>query len=573
MTVNFRGLPKYQDRLYYSDLNWQSPESIRSAYQSLADMEVKVDEEAVEWLSRWRELDTLTDNEGSIRYIEMTLATDDKERAEAFQYFTGEVQPILAEMSQVLREKLLNTPILKTRLRKEAPLLLRKMESAASIFRQENIPLQTELRNLQQEYQSISGAMTAEWNGETVTLQSLYKELEGTDRSIREKAYRAASDRRLQDKAKLDQVFDKMYELRNQVAKNAHFENFRDYMFEAKNRFDYTPAECVEFHEATQEYMVPIHKTLAEERKKCLALDTVRPWDGQIDLFGEKPVSPFSDTKDLVEKVGTVFESFDSELAGFYKQMRTHGLFDLDNRKGKAPGGYQALLQESKLPFIFMNAVGVRRDVMTLLHESGHAFHSFLSQEIDSFQMHAPMEFCEVASMSMELMTNEKVREVFGKEASTQLHRGNVLGLPGTFTSVCMVDSFQHWVYTAPEGADSEARHAKWLELTKLYSPGVDFSGLEDKVGPSWHRVLHIFEVPFYYIEYGIAQCGALMFWQKFEEDPALAISDYKAAMSAGGTLGLKDLFRRANMDWPMTKPAIAKLASFLESKINGLIR
>lgn len=573
MTTNFRALPRYKDRMYYTELDWSQPESIREVFQSLVDMTVKTDDEAVEWLSRWRELDTITDNEGSIRYVEMTLATDDSSKSEAFQFFSQKISPIVSELSQGLRKKVLDTPILKTRLRKEAPLLIKKMEAATKIFRQENIELQTKLSDLSQDYQSISGAMTAEWDGETVTMQALMKELEGTDRDRREKSYTTASDRRLQDKEKLDGLFDKMMELRCQIAKNSGFENFRDYMFVAKNRFDYTPAECIEFHEAVQEYLVPISRTLAAERKKRLSLDSVRPWDGMVDLFGEEPIRPFENTGELIEKVGTVFKQFDGQLASYFETMRDHNMFDLDNRKGKAPGGYQALLDESRLPFIFMNAVGAKRDVMTLLHEAGHAFHSFLARDLDPFQISAPMEFCEVASMSMELMTNEKVEDVFGKDVSSQLHRGNVLGIPGSFASICMVDAFQHWLYTAPEGRNSEARHAKWLELTKLYTGGVDYSGLEERVGPSWHRILHIFEVPFYYIEYGIAQCGALQFWQKFEEDPELAIADYKAAMSAGGTLGLKELFARARMDWPMTKPAISKLATFLDSKVKGLIQ
>lgn len=569
MTVNFRALPKYQDRMYYSDLDWTRPDSIRAAYDELIAMPIKVDADAVDWLSRWRELDTIISNEGSVRYIEMTLATDDSEKSKSFQFFSETVTPVVTELGQKMREKILATPLLKTRVRKEAPLLLKHFETDANLFRQENIEIQTKLRKLSQEYQSIAGAQTAEWEGKQVTMQALAKELEGIERDRREKAYKTAVARRLQDKAKLDDLFDRMLQLREEEAKNAGFSSFRDYKFQAKHRYDYTPSECLAFHEAVQEFIVPVLEKLTNERKQRLRIPSVRPWDGGVDLFGEAPVVPFRDTNELVQRVGSVFADFDPELSRFYEEMRSHGLFDLDNRKGKAPGGYQALLDESKLPFIFMNAVGVKRDVMTLLHESGHAFHSFLSRQIDPFQMHAPMEFCEVASMSMELMTQDKVKAIFGDTVAKQIQRSNIIGLASTFTSVCMVDGFQHWVYTDPDGRNAEARHQKWLELTKLYNSGTDFSGLEEGTGAAWHKILHIFEVPFYYIEYGIAQCGALQFWEKFETDPAAALADYKAAMSAGGTLGLKDLFRRANMDWPMTKPAIAKLAKFLESKIN----
>ena len=573
MTLALRKIESFHERQHIpARIDWDDAEAVKALYDDLLSREIKVDADAVAWLAAWRELDAASDEEFSIRHIEMTCDTTNADAEAAFSRFSENIMPVLMEQGQAMKQKVLDTDLLLRRAEAEVPRFLQDLRTDAKLYRKENIDLSTKLRALSQEYQKISGAMTVQWQGEEVTLQAIGREQENTDRSVREQAYRLTADRRKQDRDQLDKLFTQMFELRQQVAGNAGFDNFRDYIFPAKHRYDYSPGECEEFHAAIHRHIVPLAAKLHRLRKERLGLDTLRPWDTSVDLFNEEPHQPFSDVDELVSRCQNVFSNFDAELAAHYKTMVDKGLFDLENRKGKAPGGYQAFLAEVRLPFIFMNAVGVHRDVMTLLHESGHAFHSFLSREQDHFQMHAPMEFCEVASMSMELMASGFLPDIFGEKVAAQLTRQNLLVIPGLLIQVAMVDAFQHWLYTDPRGADADARHAKWLELTRKFLPELDLNGLEDSQRSSWQRILHIFEVPFYYVEYGVAQLGALQFWRNYRKDASATVEDYKRALSAGGALGLKDLFRRANLEWPMSDAAVKPLAGFLEQEIDDYL-
>lgn len=569
-SIAFRNLRPYQERQFFAaTIAWDDPSAVAALYDSILQLKVTVDSDAVTWIAMWRELEAIVDQEYSIRYVEMTCDTEDSAKEKAYQHFSEKLAPIFSEKSQALKTQMLANPLLVARVRAEAPEFFRRVETDAAIFRQENIPLGVEVEHLSQEYQKISAAMTTEWNGQQVTLTQLARESENPDRAIRERAHRAEWDRRAQDKATLDKVFDQMFELRTRIAKNAGFANFRDYSFRARHRYDYTADDCFRFHEAIQRHLVPLTQELHRARRRKLGVSELRPWDLSVDIAGEKPHAPFRDVSELSEKVDRVFSEFDPELSGFYRQMVQHNLFDLANRKGKAPGGYQTSFGEARLPFIFMNAVGVHRDVITLLHESGHAFHSFLAREQDIFQCAAPMEFCEVASMSMELMASRYLPKVFGQEVSDQLMRQTLLAIPQLLLRIAMVDSLQHWMYTDPRGRDQEARHEKWYELSRAYMPEVVIDDTKAYVGIGWHKVLHIFQMPFYYIEYGVAELGALQFWQKYQENPATALTDYKTALAAGGTLGLKDLFRRANLRWPMDEKVVAPLAEMLDEKLS----
>lgn len=570
---NLRDLPKFNDREFYPQgLPFADVKRLEETFDQLIGMEVSVDADAVEWLSRWRELDSLVDEESAIRHIESTLATDDPEVQKAFRYFNENVMPVVTVKYQDLKEKLLASRLLRQRIEAEAPVVLQKIETDKKLFRAENVPLQTEVQLLCAEYDQVSGAQSVEWQGKQITLTQLGREQEKLDRGVREAAWRAEWARRAVDADRLDALFDKMYALRQAQAKNAGFANYRDYVFLAKHRFDYGPAECMEFHEAIREAFVPTTRTLFKERKTRLGLSELRPWDQAVDMMGEAIIEPFNGVADLEQKIDSVFSRVDSELHGYYGTMRNHKLFDLANRKGKAPGGYQSFLAESRLPFIFMNSVGAQRDVFTLLHEAGHAFHSFLARHLDPFQISAPMEFCEVASMSMELMAMNELAKDFGADATKQLERSSLAAIPGLLLRIAMVDAFQHWIYTDPAGANAQARRAKWVELQKSYYPDINVSGLEAETGIAWHRILHIFQVPFYYVEYGIAQLGALQFWRRSDQDREDALTDYKRALSAGGTLGVKDLFRRANLEWPMQKSTCKTLANHLDGKLKAVL-
>ena len=570
MVSTLRELKPYREREFFPEgVDWSQPKAVVAAYDGLLQQEVNVDADAVQWLNSWRELDSIGEQEFKIRRIEMTCDTENEETANHFQEFSLNIMPLLMEKAQEMKDKLLSTPLLKDRVKMEAPVFFRQLQTDAKLFRKKNIDLSTQLRTHSQEYQKICGSMTVEWQGEQVTLIALNKEMDNQDRSVREDACRLSMTRRLDDKDRLDDLFNKMLDIRNRVAKNAGFDNFSAYIFPAKHRYDYTAAECLKFHESIRKHIVPLYASLSRKRKKALKIDSLQPWDMRVDVLGEEMHTPFKNISELVERTGKVFGAVDPELAKFYQNMNSQGLFDLENRKGKAPGGYQSFLPECRLPFIFMNAVGVHRDVTTLLHESGHAFHSYLAREMDPFQIHAPMEFCEVASMSMELMASEYLPDIFGKEVTDQLIRQTLLTIPGLLIQVAMVDAFQHWLYTDPKGKEPEERHKKWGELRKQYLPEVDDSELD--LSAMWQSILHIFEVPFYYVEYGIAQLGALQFWQKYLDDKELALSDYKKSLAAGGGLGLKDLFRRANLEWSMEESVIEQATQTLDEKLTAI--
>lgn len=573
METALRRLPSFRTREHFPQgLSWQDPQALRNAYQGLVDSDPQLDEDAVAWLGRWRELEAIVEQEYSIRYIATTCDTTDQNAAEALDFFDKNILPVALEFGQKVRKRFFGNSLLQRRLEAEAPRYFAKLAADFKIFHAENIPLSVESRGLSAEYDRLAGSLTVDWDGQNITLPRLAKEQEGADRKRREQAWRKEWERRAASKKEFDDNFDAQFARRVQMAKNSGFANFRDYAFVSKHRFDYSPEDCQLFHKAIKAAFVPLATDLGELRQQKLGLDSLRPWDMSVDLFGEALAPPFKDVQDLEAKVGRVFKDMDPELAAQYETISKHKLFDLANRPGKAPGGYQSFLAEAGLPFIFMNAVGSNRDLFTLLHESGHAFHSFQARHLDHFQVDAPMEFCEVASMSMEFMALPGLMKHFGENVANQGARANVLAVAPMLLRIAMIDSFQHWIYTSPEGADRAARSAKWLELHREYLPNLDITGVEELIAISWHKVLHIFQVPFYYVEYGVAELGALQFWRRYLENPSGALRSYKTALSLGGTMGPKDLFRRADLAWPMDMQVCRDLAAFLRLKLGDLV-
>lgn len=514
-----------------------------------------------QWILDNSEFGAALSQAGSILYIEMTCATDDPAKAGAYQAFVEKVEPAVKPLGDELNKKFLA-------LAEKFPLDLRRYEVAlraarmdVALYVDKNVPLQTEVALLCQEYQAVSGAMTVDFDGQERTLPEMSKFLLMTDRGIRERAWRAVAARRLRDKDTFEAIFDKMRALRQQMAVNAGCANYRDYMFKAYHRFDYTPDDCKAYQRAIKEVVVPLRREIDLRRQQDMGLDCLKPWDGAVDPQGREPLEPFKTSAQLIAGVGRMFARLDQELAGHYQDMDARGLLDLESRKGKAPGGYQNTLNEARKPFIFMNAVGVDDDVRTLLHESGHAFHAYLSAHDPLVEYrHAPMEFCEVASMSMELMANEFLGEFYSSRDAGRSTVELLEGLVSTLAWVATIDAFQHWLYENPAHTPPE-RRAAWARLNAEYGGGVvDWSGLEEERAYLWHRQLHIFEVPFYYIEYGIAQLGALQIWTRFKETPSEAVAFYKKGLALGGSRPLPELFAAAGIRFDFSKEMIRPL-------------
>jgi oligoendopeptidase F len=524
-----------------------------------------------QWLLDWSELNAALDEEASRRYIAMTCHTDSADAEKAYLHFVENVEPQLKPRQFALEQIYVAHP---QRARLPQPryqVFDRDVKNHVELFRPENVPLETDEAKLCQQYQKLSGALTVKFRGEEKTLVQMGRYLEEPDRALRQEAWELVTKRRLQEADKFDEIFDGQISLRQQVAKNAGFGNYRDYAFRRMGRFDYTPDDCSKFHDAVEKEIMPVVRELHAQRGRQLKLDKLRPWDLSVDPENRPPLRPFVQVGEMVSRTQKIFDRLDGGLAAGFRQMDDLKLLDLDNRKGKAPGGYQSTLNEARLPFIFMNAVGLQRDVETILHEAGHAFHALATRAEDLYAYRgAPIEFCEVASMSMELLGNEFIGEFYSAADSKRARRVHLEGIVGVFPWIATVDAFQHWVYTHP-GHSSDERRRAWLALMDRFGGGVDWSGYETARANLWHRQLHIFLHPFYYIEYGIAQLGALQVWANSKRDKAKALDDYKHSLALGSSRPLPELFSAAGCTFEFSAKTIQPIAKLLREELDQL--
>ncbi|MGH7499845.1 MAG: M3 family oligoendopeptidase [Gemmatimonadales bacterium] len=532
-----------------------------------------LDESTVEsWLQAWSTLEELVTEAAAQAMIAYTIDTSDSAKEADHLRFSTEILPKMEERSVELAQRLValgySTPLLAT--------TLRRFRTAIEIFREENVPIFSELEELIVRYQRITGSMTAEWEGEERPLPQLQPFLKSPDRAVRERAYRAATQPYMEEHGALAGLFDRMYALRQSAARNAGFANYRDYVFPAKFRFDYTPADCERFHKAIERTATPAVARMLEHRRERLGIDVLRPWDLAVDPHRSAPIRPFRDSDEFVRTAGKVFDSVDRELGGQFRTMMDERLLDLDSRKGKAPGGYCETLHFRGRPFIFMNAVGLVDDVMTLLHEAGHAFHAFASHAQPLiWQRHPGSEAAELASMSMELLAAPHLARPVGFFSERDHLRAWLEHLEDILLSlahIASVDAFQNWIYTSEEGADAAARDQAWLRIRSRFERGVDWSGLERERIARWYRQLHIFLYPFYYIEYGIAQIGALQVWRNSLRDPAKAVAHYREALALGAVRGLPEMYRAAGATLSFDAGLIGELVDLVEEHI-GRIR
>jgi oligoendopeptidase F len=523
-----------------------------------------------QWLLDRGELSAALDEEGSKRQITMTCHTDDPEAEKAYLHFVEKIEPELKPRQFKLSQIYVGHP-LRTKLPKERYAVMdRDTQLHVELFRQENVPLETEEAKLGQQYQKLYGSLTVQFKGQEKTLAQMAPYLEEPDRAVRQEAWELVADRRLQEMEKFEELFDQLVKLREQIASNAGFANYRDYSFRKLGRFDYTPADCERFHEAVEKEVVPLVRTIQADRKQQMGLPALRPWDLAVDPLNRAPLRPFQEVEQMVQRTQKIFDQLDRDLAEGFGRMRNLKLLDLDNRKGKAPGGYQSTLSEARLPFIFMNAVGVQRDVETILHEAGHAFHALATREEDLYHYRgAPIEFCEVASMSMELLASGFLEEFYAKAEADRARRTHLEQVIGTFSWVATVDAFQHWIYTHP-GHSRDERKQAWVNCFDRFLGDVDWTGLQAAKAYNWHRQLHIFLVPFYYIEYAIAQLGAIQVWANSKQDKPKALNAYKSALGLGGSKPLPQLFSAAGCKFDFSREAVAPLVKFVEKELTS---
>lgn len=557
--------------------------------KSAADLE--------QWLLAWGELTAALDEEASRRYIAMTCHTDNADAEKAFLHFVEHVEP-QTKPRQFALEKIYSAhPQRGELLKSDAPssrpspplgekvaggrlrgnsggryeVFDRDVKNHVELFRPENVSLETEEAKLCQQYQKLSGALTVNFRGEEKTLVQMGRYLEEPDRALRQESWALVAKRRLQEAEKFEEIFDELVKLRQKIAANAGFANYRDYSFRKLGRFDYTPEDCFKFHHAVEAEIMPAVREMHAEHAHQLHLKKLRPWDLAVDPHNRPPLKPFGEVEQMVSRTQKIFNHLDAGLAGGFQQMHDLHLLDLDNRKGKAPGGYQSTLNEARLPFIFMNAVGLQRDVETLLHEAGHAFHALATQNEDLYAYRgSPIEFCEVASMAMELLGNEFLEEFYPTNEANRARRTHLEGIIGFFPWMATVDAFQHWIYTHPDHTRAE-RKAAWLALMDRFGSDIDWSGLEDARAYLWHRQLHIFLHPFYYVEYGIAQLGALQVWANSKRDKVKALNDYKSALALGNSRPLPELFSAAGCKLQFDAATIKPLIQLASTELKKL--
>jgi oligoendopeptidase F len=455
--------------------------------------------------------------------------------------------------------------------------MLQRFRNQMELFDEANVPLFAELSELGTQWNKINGAMTVQWDGEEKTPAQLLPFLHSLDRDERKRAFMLRAQPYIQQHDVLAAIFDRMYDLRQKVAKNSGFANYRDFAHREKNRFDYTPEDCMRFHVAVEEAVLPAIERINDRRRRRMGLDAMRPWDMTADPLGRPPLKPFDDIGGFIERGGPVFAHVDPDFRGYYQTMDDNDLLDLDNRKGKAPGGYCQTLAFRKLPLIFMNAVGVDGDLRTLLHESGHAFHAIEASRLPLlFQRHPGSEMAEVASMSMELLASPYIGTESGgyySEDDARRSRADLLeGIILFFPHCASVDAFQHWIYLDEAGRDVDARDRKWLDLRRRFEGNsVDWTGLDSERIARWYQQPHFFASPFYYIEYGIAQLGALQVWRNSLRDPQAAISQYRQALALGATRPLPELFKAAGARLIFDSDGMRELVTLVEEELEKL--
>lgn len=545
----------------FDGLNW---DAIQPYVDDLLAREL-TPENTGQWLEEWSKLSSLLADTYTTLHIAYDLDTADEAKKAAAEKYISEIYPRSLVADHKLKQKLVasgyDSP--------EHAVMLRGIRGEIEIFRDENVPLLSQVRQLSLEYQKIQGSMTVEFDGKELTIQQLYPYQLKTDRAVREAAWRAARDRQMQAREALHELFDKMLALRHQIALNAGFENFRDYTFRSMGRFDYTPDDCKAFHAAIEHAIVPaVDKRLAKRRAQ-MGLDTLRPWDTAVDPLGRDPMYPFEQVETLIDKTQAIFEHLDPALAEYFAIMAREELLELESRKGKAPGGYSTTFNMRKRAFIFMNVVGTANDVRTLLHEAGHSFHTFEMANLPLiWNRDIPMEIAEVASMAMELLAAPYLGEFFSDD---ELVRSRVEHLEGTLKFLpymAVVDAFQHWMYENPQHSHEE-RDAQWLALMERFMPGVNWDGLEEERASYWQRQLHIYEVPFYYVEYGIAQVGAWQVWRNSLQNAQKALEDYRAALALGYTRPLPELYTTAGAQFALDdKRLLGDLVALLETQL-----
>ncbi len=553
------------------ELTIDSWKTIEPFYNELIHRKINSPDKLKQWLKDRSELEAMISEELGWRYIRTNCHTGNEELSGAYKYFINHVYPLVTKHSNELDNKLIHNSFIQDLKDNKFIVMLRTIKKRFEIFHKENIALFTEIQNKEQEYGKITGAMTIKHQGKELTLQQASNYLKETDRRIRKEVFVKIQNTRLEKQNDLNALLTDLIHKRHQVAINAGFNNFRDYKFADLGRFDYTPDDCFTFHESIKREICPLVDQLLSKRKKKLSLDSLGPWDLSVDTDMKPPLKPFSTVDELVDKTIAAFTNIRPKFGSFIKTMKAKGHFDLESRKEKAPGGFNYPLYESNIPFIFMNATGNLRDLETIMHECGHAIHSFLSGHLDLLEFKDfPSEVAELASMSMELISMDQWHLFFDKkEDLVRAKRSQLEGVLNVFPWVAIIDRFQQWLYTHPEHSPQQRTDA-WLKIHDEFGDHItNWNGLDEYRGNLWQKQLHIFEVPLYYIEYAIAELGAIAIWKNYKKNPSNALDQYEQALSLGYTATIPEIYNAAGIRFDFSKEYVSELITFVNEELN----
>jgi oligoendopeptidase F len=551
-------------------IEWENLEPILN---ELLDRPINNVNELEQWLKDKSELEAALEEDFAWRYIRMSCDTANEALVKNFQYFATEIEPKISPVANLLNQKFNDSPFIDELDHDKYFVYIRAIRKALEIYREENVELLTKLQVSQQKYQGITGAMSVIINDQEYTLEQAANFIKDTDRQVRQQAWETIQQRRLVDKDDLNLLFDELISMRHQVALNAGFENYRDYMFQALGRFDYTPKDCYDFHEAIEKKIVPILKEQAEKRAELLEIEVLKPWDMDVSTTGKPALKPFKTGAELIEKTIACFNAIDPKLGQMLSIMKANELFDVESRKGKAPGGYNYPLAETGAPFIFMNSANSFRDLTTMVHEGGHAIHTFLTAnlELNDFK-HCPSEVAELASMSMELISMDNWDIYFDNEEDLiRAKKEQLADVLKTLPWVAVIDQYQHWIYTNPDHNAAD-REVAFKQIYQRFGAGfTNWDGLEKEFGNTWQKQLHLFEVPFYYIEYAIAQLGAIAIWKNYKENPQKALQQYLEALALGYTKPINEIYETAGIKFDFSLDYIDQLAAFVKEELEKL--
>lgn len=567
-------LPTKNKRIFLcDDLIIDSWNKIKPYFEDLKNRNLTNVADLEQWLKDRSELEAVLEEDMAWRYIKMNIDTTDVQLAESFNFFINEIEPNVAPFINDFNLKLVNSPFIDQLNKEKYFIYLRGIKKQIDIFRGENIALNTKLQAEAQKYGAISASMSIEYDGKELTLQQASNYLKNTDRKVREEVFHLMNEVRFKSEDELNVLYTDLIKLRNQVAKNAGFANYRDYMFAELGRFDYEAKDCFNFHYAIEKEVVPVTNSFDEEKKNLLGLERLKPWDTSVDPTGKPALKPFDGGEELINKTITCFnhiKPFFGECLSIMKELK---YIDLDSKKGKAPGGFNYPLHEIGVPFIYMNSVGSQRDLVTMVHEGGHAIHSFLTRDLELTGFKdTPSEVAELASMSMELLSMDYWNEFYtNPEELKRAKKEQLEKALETLPWVASIDKFQHWVYENPNHTVEE-RYAKWNEIMKAFgSNQVDWTGNEKSLLSLWQKQLHLYEVPFYYIEYGMAQLGAIAVWRNYKQQPEKAIGQYMDALKLGYTKSIKDIYKAAGIEFNFSQAYVKELVDFIKDELKKL--